>query len=69
MEVGSAEFSIGDAEEADVFLETHDVADSAVFDLAQLRSRELAGAKAPTCLEERRRAQKAAHVIGAKRRF
>src|SRR5215467_5676474 len=68
VEVGSAEFTVGDAAQAVPFLERHDVADRRVLDGAELARGDLPGLGAVARGEERGWAQEAADVVGAERR-
>src|SRR6185503_79127 len=68
-EVLAAEFPIGDAVQAEGFLELHDVANRLVLDLAKLRPGDLALPELFACVDHRLRAQEAAAVVGAERRL
>ncbi|MCY1541485.1 hypothetical protein D9M68_771810 [compost metagenome] len=65
VEVGAAELAVGDALQADVFLEADDLGDGLVFDLAQLLGRDLALGFLLACFEQVLGAQEAAHVVVA----
>ena len=69
VEVGAPEFAVGDALEAEILLEADDVSDGGVFDGAQPHAIDLAALEAVARLQELRRSQEAADVIGAKRGF
>ncbi len=62
---GAAELAVGDALQAGVLLFLDDIADVRVFHLAQLVLRDGARLLLPARLDERRRPEKAAHMIGA----
>jgi hypothetical protein len=65
VEIGAAEFAVGDAFKAHVFLEPHDFGDGLVFDFAQLFRRDLALGFLLAGLEQVLGAQKAADVVVA----
>ena len=67
MEVGAAELAVGDALQADVFLELDDLGDRVVLDGAQLLRADAAGGALGARVEQALRAQEAADVVGAKR--
>ena len=64
---GSAELAVGDAFQADVLLLLDDVADVSVFDLSQLGLGDGARLLSLARLNERRRPEEAADVVGAGR--
>ncbi len=68
VEIGAAEFAVGDRLQAGVLLHLHDLGDRAILDRAQLRRRDLAARLLLARLEQVFRAQEAADVIGAERR-
>ena len=63
----AAELAVGGRLEPDVLLHPHDVADGVVLDGAQLVGAEPTGGGVLAGLEQRRRAEQAADVIGAER--
>ena len=65
VEVGAAELAVGDALEAHVLLELHDLGDRLVFDLAQLLGRDLALGLLLARLQQVLGAQEAADVVVA----
>ena len=65
VEIGAAELAVGDALEADVLLELHDLGDRLVFDLAQLLGRDVAARLLGAGFEQVLRAQEAADVVVA----
>ena len=67
VEKGAAEFPVGDAAQAQVLLQVHDLADRAVLDLAQRRGRDRAAVEIIARLEQVFRPQKTADVIGTER--
>jgi hypothetical protein len=67
MEIRAPELAVGNALQPDVFLHADDIGDRRVLDRAQRRAVERAVVKALAGGEQRRRAQKAADVVGAKR--
>ena len=66
MPPGAAEFAIGRELEPDLLLLLDNLLDLAIFDLFELRRRHLAPRVFFTCLLDRRSAQQAADVVGAK---
>jgi hypothetical protein len=64
----AAHLAVADALEADIALQRDRVADRPILGGAQLGGREATGLMLGTRLEQLRRAQQAADVIGAKRR-
>ncbi len=67
VEVGPAEFAVGDPPQAQVFLKAHDVANRRVLDLPQFGGAHRAGLEALARVEQRLRTQEAADVVGAER--
>jgi hypothetical protein len=67
VEVGAAELAVGDALQAHVFLELHDLGDGLVFHGAQLGCGDLARGFLLTGIQQVFGAQEAADVVGAKR--
>jgi hypothetical protein len=65
VEVGAAELAVGDALQAHVFLELHDLGDGLVFHLAQLLGRDLALGLLGAGFEQVLRAQEAADMVVA----
>ena len=65
VEVGAAELAVGDALQADVFLEPDDLGDRVVLDGAQLPRRDLALGLPLARLEQAPGAEEAADVVGA----
>ena len=65
VEVGAAELAVGDALQADIFLELDDLGDRLVFDFAQPFGRDLAVRMLFAGFEQDLGAQEAADVIGA----
>ena len=61
--------AIGHRLQADIFLHLHDIANAAVFDRAQLGIIDLAAFPLIPRLQQLRRSQQTADMIGAKRRF
>ena len=68
MEIGPAELAVGDALQADVFLERDDRGDRLVLDATQRLGRDLAARLLLARLEQALRAQEAADMVGAKGR-
>ena len=69
VEVRAPIFAVGNSGKTCVFLEANDVADGGILDVAQLGATDFVLADAFARLEQRRGAQEAADVVGAKRRF
>ena len=65
MEIGAAEFAVGDALQAHVLLALDDLADALVLDGAQLGGGERPGEELLARLAQPLRPQEAADVIGA----
>ena len=65
----AAEFTVGDAAQAEVLLELDDLADRAILDRAQLGGRKRCALRGSARLEQILRPQETADVIGAKRRL
>jgi hypothetical protein len=68
VEIGAAEFAVGDRLQADILLELDDLGDCLVLDLAQLGGAELALGLLVARLEQVLGAQETADMIGAERR-
>ena len=64
---GPAEFPVGGGLQADLLLHAHRLADLLILDRAQLGGRDLACGEVVAGLEQPRRAQQAADVVGAER--
>jgi hypothetical protein len=67
MEISATKLAVGDSFQTKIFLKSNHVPDCRIFDSAQLRAIDGAAAVAFAGVEQRRRAQEAADVIGAKR--
>src|SRR6185437_7454272 len=67
VKIGAAKLAVGDSLQTEVFLEANDVANRHVFDGAQLGAVDRAVAVSLASVEQCRRAQEAADVVGAKR--
>ena len=63
----AAEFAVGRKPQADALLQAHRVLDGAVFGCRQRRLIDLAAREAPPRIEQCRRPQQAADMLGAKR--
>jgi hypothetical protein len=68
VEVSAAKFTVGDSAEPQIFLKAHDVPDGRILDVTKLAARKVAFSGALTRIEELEGSQKAAYVIGPKRR-
>ena len=64
----AAELAVGCRAQTDLLLHAHDLADRLVLDCAQPRGVDAAGGVILARLQERRRAEQAADVVGAERR-
>ena len=69
VEIGAAEFAVGDPLEADVFLRAHDLADACVLDRAQFLGRQGLGEELLARRPQPLGAEKAADMIGAEWRL
>ena len=67
VEIRATKLTVGDALQTEVLLESHDVADRRILDGTQLGAVDGAASMTLARLEQRRRAQEAADVIGAER--
>jgi hypothetical protein len=67
VEIGAAELAVGDALQADVFLELDDLGNGVVFDGAQGLFGDLAFLLLRAGVEQALRAQEAADMVGAER--
>src|ERR1700682_4122559 len=68
VEVSAAKFAVGDSAEAQIFLKADDVPDGGILDVTKLAAQKLAFSGALTRIEQLAGSQKAADVIGPKRR-
>ena len=68
MEISAAEFAVGDAPQADIFLGAHDFDNAVILDRPQRLGFELAGEEGFARRDQPLRAQIAADVIGAEGR-
>src|SRR4029078_12197803 len=69
MKIGTPEFAVCNAFEAQAFLETDDVTDRGILDLAQFSTRQAAVLVLFSSLQKRPGTQETADVVGAKRRL
>src|SRR5438552_11262527 len=69
MKVRAPELAIRDAREPELFLEMNDVADGTILRGAQRLATDLAIPAPLACLEQLRRAEKTADMVGAERRL
>ena len=69
VKIGAAEFAVGDPLEADAFLRPHHLADAFVLDRPQLFGRQGLGEEFLARRAQALGAEKAADMIGAKRRL